>query len=204
MGYFNYFYNMIRIESKAAIDTMKKSYHGISGRQLNAIAAKSINSAITKGRKEAIIATKSEYNIGARFQNNMIRTKRAKPTWPIGKIEVLRTRLPLTAFEPKETAWGVTVKIKSSRELIRGSFFGKMSSGHSGVFARGRYGKDGFVFRQKRIRKSGNDLNISELTTLGYNTMFLNTIEGVYNTHINAHFLKIMRKNMKKAVKGQR
>ena len=192
---------MIRIESKQVVDKMRKNYASLSGRQLNEIASKSINAARTKGRKEAIVATKSEYNIGKRFQNNMIKTKRAKPSWPVGKIEVLKRRLPLTAFDPKETAWGVTVRIKESRELIRGSFFGKMKSGHSGIFARGKYGTGGFKFRTKRIKKKGNDLNISELTTLGYNTMFLNKIEAVYNAHINPHFVKIMQKNLRKAVK---
>lgn len=197
---------MITISTRqAVIDIQRRYKHQLSKDKLKDITFRSINTAMTYGRKESEREVKSEYNIGARFQRNMVKIERAKKSWPQAKLKVNANRIPLIAFDPILWTDGVSVEVrKGKREVIRGSFFGRMKSGHEGIFARGRYKNGGFDFRTKRVRKyPSNDLNISELTTLAYSKMYLNTIEDIYNTKIRAHLGVVMEKNIRKALKNK-
>lgn len=176
---------MITINTKQAIADMNKLYGMKDKKIVYAIAAKSFNSALSKGRKSAIIETKSRYNIGKRFQTKFIKVSRATDKLPIAMLLVNQVKLPLMAFDPIKTRAGVSVRIKSQRQQIKGAFFADMKSGHTGIFAKGQYKSREFRFRNKRKRKQGNDLEINELLTLSYKDMFAQGIVKIYNDQIS-------------------
>lgn len=189
---------MITIDTKQTIADMNKLYGIKNKKVIYSIAAKSFNSALSKGRKSAIIETKARYNIGKTFQTKFIKVKRANDKLPIAELLVNRVKLPLMAFDPVKTRAGISVRIKSQREQIKGAFFADMRSGHTGVFAKGQYKSREFRFRNKRKRKQGNDLEINELITLSYKDMFAQGIVKIYNDQISNELNKQLDKRYKK------
>lgn len=198
---------MIIIDSHKAAKDIIGLYRGkLNRKEIQDILYRSVNTAMTYGRKESEIAVKQQYNVGTRFQRNTVKIKRATKQWPQAELNVRKARLPLIAFTPVLWTDGVSVEVtKGKRSVIAGSFFGRMKSGHEGIFARGRYKSGGFDFRTKRIRKyPENDLSISELTTMGYSKMYLNSIEQVYRTRINNRFSEVLTKNISKSLKKKK
>jgi len=51
-------------------------------------------------------------------------------------ISVSGRPIPIVEFDARQTAAGVTVKVKGARKLLRGAFIATMPSGHIGVFYR--------------------------------------------------------------------
>lgn len=85
---------------------------------------------------------------------------------------------PLSAFNPRQTKQGVTVKVKGRLVRIQHAFIARMRSGHVGVFARGAYGGKGAtkltgeVFG--RFKYSKGRLPINELYTFAAADMLAN------------------------------
>lgn len=197
---------MVIIDGKQSIKRITDAYKGISGRELRIITAKSINGAINKTKAPALASTKEDYNIGSKWKNTYMRAEKAKPTWPIGKLKISDKRIPISSFDPSQQKAGVSVEVhKGKPKLIKGSFFGKMKSGHTGIFAKSKPGKayqsGGFRFRTKRIKPpSKNDTTIAEMSTLSYRKMFLHSIENVYNEYTSKELNNILHKNLRKAI----
>jgi hypothetical protein len=81
-----------------------------------------------------------------------------------GGIHINDNRLPVIAFKPKQRGSSISVTIhKGKTETIRNTFIATMTSGHTGVFSRGRYNKKEFVPERKKT--SGGKIRITEIHT---------------------------------------
>jgi hypothetical protein len=135
--------------------------------------ARAINHTIAKGKTAASREIRSVYNIKAGEVGKSISIVKSTRESLEGRILIIGKPIPIIAFSPRQTATGVTVTIKKgSRKRIARAFIQTMKSGHTGVYARGRYNSGEFKFRTHRINRKGSDLPIGELTTTSVPTAF--------------------------------
>lgn len=103
------------------------------------------------------------YGLGPRTIEKYLTIKLATTEDLEASITARGLGFPLSAFQPRPTAHGVSVLIKGRRVIVPHSFMATLSSGHAGVFARGSYGGKGsrfiptgeafgrFLFGRKRL-----------------------------------------------------
>lgn len=196
---------MIRIDATDAIKNGFGKFKGKgSGKDARTIISKTLNTTMTYGRKELMSEVKSKYNVSSHITNRDTRLKRSTPRWNETVLNVNSKPLSLALFDPKQSAKGISVEVKTgSRNVIRGSFFGKMPSGVEGIFAKGKYSGQGFKFRDKRIKKSGNDLNINRLNSIPYSKMYQSVTPEVYNILIANRLDKTLQRNLRKFFKNR-
>ncbi|MFO0386350.1 MAG: phage tail protein [Flavobacteriales bacterium] len=157
---------MFTIETKAVTDKLRSQYKQLSERAVRTGIARAINHTLGKTKTASSREIRSVYRIKAKDITKSMRITRAYVQRQFGELVASGQPLSAMAFGARQTKKGVSINVKGQRKLIRGAFLATMKSGKQGVFARGRYGKDGFEFRTKRIRKKGNDLPIEELKTI--------------------------------------
>ena len=156
----------MRIDVKQAVKQLSKLTAQLSAEQTALATARAINHTIAKGKTEASRQIRSVYNIKAKEVGKAISITKSTRTSLEGSINISGSPMPIIAFSPRQTRKGVAVTIKKgSRKVIQRAFIQRMKSGHTGVYARGEYGSDGFKFRRKRAKKTGPDLPIQELLT---------------------------------------
>jgi hypothetical protein len=106
------------------------------------------------------------YGIGPRTMDQYESETSAHDTTLQATINVKGKGFPLSAFQPRQTALGVSVLIKGVRQIIAHTFLATMPNGHVGVFARGTYGKS-FIFGRGQHKKTSagkwTELPINEL-----------------------------------------
>lgn len=103
---------------------------------------------------------KERYNINKKYLNRQIKVSpKAKPSRLWGGIKVNQHRIPIIAFNPKQSGSHISVAIRKGKTtMIRHAFIATMTSGHEGVFARGEYQGKNFVrgkFPPKRKNTKG-------------------------------------------------
>jgi hypothetical protein len=132
-------------------------------------ASRALTKAATQARTQAAREIRDRYNISARLVARQIDVTRSTPDTLVALLKPQGSKLPVIAFQARQTRRGVTVQIKrGSRRLIPHAFIATMRSGHTGVFARGVYSGLSFVHRSKRLRRYPKpDLPITELFTVG-------------------------------------
>lgn len=174
----------IRIETRGAISEMRKEFSHLSGREFNKGVARALNRTITKVRTDAGRSLRGQYKIKAMELKKRTAIHKARPDYLVAEIVWKGRPLPLKLFKPSQKARGVSVNITGRRKTIRGAFLATMSSGHMGVFARGRYQQGEFIFRKHRARKFGPDLPITEMVTTSVPIMVQNqnVIDQISNT----------------------
>jgi hypothetical protein len=155
---------MLDVSVRKAIDEVRK-LSGASGAEMDKAIVRAINHVAGTTKTAARREIQSMYKLKAKDINQAFSIVRANSLTKTGSILAKGKRLPLYAFSPKQLKKGVRVNVMGERKLIPGAFLATMASGHEGVFARGQYKKDAFMFRKKRINKTGNDLPVSELRT---------------------------------------
>ncbi|GHT05044.1 hypothetical protein AGMMS49525_11980 [Bacteroidia bacterium] len=121
-------------------------------------------------------AIKKEYNITPKHLNRISKVSpQAKEGALDAGITVNSQRIPLIGFKPKQSGSCISVQIKKGKKvLVRDSFIATMNSGHTGVYARGRYANkraDGFTY-EKGKTKNGK-IRISEIKTMSPFSMAL-------------------------------
>ena len=99
-------------------------------------------------------------NINKKYLNRQIKVSpKAKPSRLWGGIKVNQHRIPIIAFNPKQSGSHISVAIRKGKTtMIRHAFIATMTSGHEGVFARGEYQGKNFVrgkFPPKRKNTKG-------------------------------------------------
>ena len=158
---------MIHVDIRPAIKAIRKLSYDLDRNNFRLAVSRALNHTIKKAKTSASREIKDQYNI--RRVSDVKKSLRVN----LSSREILEAQLiatgspmPLIAFRPRQIKKGVSVQVfRGQRKRIKKAFIATMRSGHTGVFARGRYSSDGFVFRYQRARPHGNDLPITELKT---------------------------------------
>lgn len=159
---------MIDISVREAIQKAKREFADLSQKQMARGVARAINHTLGVTKTASRREITGIYKIRAKDINQSFRIQRATARQLIqtGMLLSKGSRLPLIGFSARQTKRGVTVNVKNQRKLIRSAFIATMPSGHRGVFGRGNYSSGEFQLRKHRIRKNGNDLPITEMTSI--------------------------------------
>lgn len=134
--------------------------------------AQGVNSALTRSIPRINKRIKERYNISQKYLSRQaVVSPKANSGNLYGGIKINENRLPVIAFKPKQSGSSISVAIhKGKTTMIRHAFVATMSSGHKGVFSRGRYQKRiGFV--PGREKTASGKIRITELMTASPFTM---------------------------------
>jgi len=164
----------MRIDIRPAIRSIRKEAHGLAASQVNTAIARALNHIAAKAKTRSARDIGNIYKIKKGEIKKGIAIGRAHRNRQSAAIIARGQPLPIMAFGARQVKSGVSANIMGTRRVIRGAFIATMQSGHKGVFARGQYAGYKFGFRNKRIRKTGNDLSINELTTTSLPKAFSN------------------------------
>jgi hypothetical protein len=122
---------------------------------------RAINKVASAAKTQAGREIRTRYNISSRVVGRQISVSRATKTSLTAIVKPSGRKLPVMAFQARQTAAGVRVQIiRGAPKIIRHAFITRTKSGHIGVFARGLYSGRSFVYRRAR-------LPIVELRTVG-------------------------------------
>lgn len=147
---------------------------GLYPREQMAATVRSLNKTLTTVRAEAARKISDAYRIKVGEAKKGLRIENASRTHLKGAVVASGRPIPLIAFSARQTKRGVTV-IVTGRKSISHAFIATMRSGHRGVFVRTRSTKP-LVFRHgkgSRIRRTGQDLPISELLSISIPAAFV-------------------------------
>lgn len=129
---------IVEIEYDAkSLRRVEKMLQGIPN-ALPKVVSRAINRTASPAKSEISQGIREKINATAKRVNERINIIKATYNNWIATIHISRRRLPLMAFGAKQTAKGVSYKIKrnGSREFIPHAFIATMKSGHEGVFER--------------------------------------------------------------------
>lgn len=130
------------------------------------VAARAANKLSDQAQTAGFRKVNELYDVGPRKMEKYASARIATPSTPSSAIIVKGKGFPLSAFRPRQTSQGVSVSIKGRRALIRHAFIATMPSGHTGVFARGKYGaRFQFGVGTRHVKRHGKstELPIAEL-----------------------------------------
>lgn len=158
---------MVEVDVRGAIDALRTQFaKRLTPDEINKGISRAMNHTARKSRTQAVREIRTLYNIRAKDARKAMRHIQARPRFLESKIEVTGRPLPAIAFGARQTKEGVSIAVfRGQRKVIKSAFIATMGSGHTGVFARGHYGKGTFDFRRKRLRKGGTDTPITEIHT---------------------------------------
>lgn len=102
------------------------------------VISRAINRTISPAKTAVSRGIRQEVNIKAGDLNKKIKVEKATFGKWEGRIKLSTKRIPLEDFGAKQTAKGVSYKIKKAggRKVISSGFIATMASGHTGVFKR--------------------------------------------------------------------
>lgn len=168
---------MINIDIQPQLREIRASV-AEAARELPArVTVQALNRAATSVRAEASREIRNVYTLRASAIGRAITLQRANSSTLTAVLTAKGRRLSLTNFTGvRQTRRGVSVQIKrGQRRVISHAFLATMASGHRGVFMRAYKGVGGGEprYREKRVRRRGNDLPISEITTLSLPKAFV-------------------------------
>lgn len=195
------------IDVKQAVEDIRKDFSWATESQVKSATSRAMNRAAITIRDQIQKDIRKEYNLRARDIKAALSIQRAKGTElsvavsakggfiPIYQFKgtkigsqitgrqitfasSLKTR-KVKAFRGKNTkTGGISFEVKKGQKVfIQGAFIQRMKSGHTGVYARGKYTAQGFQFRHKRVEKGGSDLPIAELRTASVPGMFTQAVQ---------------------------
>lgn len=180
---------MIEVSVRKAIEKARREFADLNQKQLAVGIARAINRTLEQSKTAARKEIQTVYKIRAKDVNKAMSIRRAaaRQIAQHGMLLAKGTKLPLIGFGARKTKRGVSVNVMGVRKLVRSAFITTMPSGHRGVFGRGYYAKGDFEFRKKRNFKNGNDLPITELTTVSVpramsNNVILKHLADTINT----------------------
>ena len=166
----------IRFDTHLAQRTIADLAKQLGEQQTNRAVASALNRVASQGKTVASRTIRQRYRIKKSQLDKRMGQSRAGAKHLQARIWTSGSPLPVSLFKYRQTKKGVKVSILGKQNVIPGAFVAKMKSGHTGVFARGRYSAKGFEFRKKRInyghKKYAKDLPISTLYTASEGTMF--------------------------------
>lgn len=167
------------INTHFATETMKSLRAQLGEREWAKAVASMLNRVSSMGKVKANRLIRDTYKIAKKDLDRNMGVNKATRRSFTATIFTFGVPLPLGLFRPKQMRGGVSVNIMGKRRTVPHAFIatvkaGKKGATHTGVFARGQYGPNGFVHRKNRERKKGNDLGITQLVTTSQAVMFSN------------------------------
>jgi hypothetical protein len=168
---------MVNVDVREAISKLEKEYGHLGNDKRKLAIARAINHVIAKGKTQVSREIRQTYkNILAKYVNQAIDIKKADRLTLSGRIKASGKPLPLIGFKAQtygsishnrskfaKSNSGVSVQSLKGRKNIPGVFILTMPNGHKGVFVRGKYSGGQITRRKQRVKKSGNDLGITEM-----------------------------------------
>lgn len=158
---------MFKLDTRPAIREIRQKFRHLTDDQVNLAQARAINRSLTKGRTASSRSIREDYKAKAADVKKRLDMEKASRTTLTGKIGAHKTPLPVSMFKPSQRRDGVSVRVTRTRKTMKGAFMATMPSGHRGVWARGRYTKQGFKFERAR-------LPITELRTVSMSSAMKN------------------------------
>lgn len=151
----------MQISLQSNIDQVRRRLTRVQRQVIPQAAARALNRVARQAHTQMAREVAGSYAIKVGDAKKAIRVTRTAGRHSLTAVlTAAGSRLPLMQFRARQTRRGVTVMVRrGERKLVRGAFVATMKSGHTGVFARGRYGPGGFQPAKPR-------LPITELTTL--------------------------------------
>jgi hypothetical protein len=152
---------MIAIDVRADIDRAVRSLTELQRTVIPTATARGLNKTAAQAKTQAGREISNRYNISSRVVGRQITVSRATKTSLTAIVKPSGRKLPVMAFQARQTPAGVRIQIiRGSPKVIAHAFIVRTRSGHLGVFARGRYSGRSFVHQKPRFP-------ITELFTVG-------------------------------------
>lgn len=179
---------MIQVDVRDAIAKLNTNYGYVSNNARKLAIARAINHTIAKAKTLTSREIRNIYAVDASTLGKALSQVKADRLTLTGKIIARGRPISLAKFRARQTAKGVTVEVlRGRRKLIPGVFLRSLPSGHTGVMVRGKYSQGKLARRKQRIRRTGNDLPITEIVGVSIpkqmaNKIILQSISKSINT----------------------
>ena len=166
---------MIEVNLDKGIADLRKLNADLSGQKFNRAVQIGLNEGIRKARTVMVREVIAQFNETA-FTPSAVRKglsiDSARSSNLTAKLLVSGSPLPIRLFSARQTSKGVSVEImKGKRKVIKSAFITKLGGKRGNhAMARGKYESNQFSFRKKRINKTGPDVPISQLVSVGLPT----------------------------------
>jgi hypothetical protein len=152
---------LISIDVRADLDKATRSLTELQRTVIPAALVRGLNKVASQAKTQAGREIRTRYNISSRVVGRQISVSRATKTSLTAIVKPSGRKLPVMAFQARQTPAGVRIQIiRGSPKVIAHAFIVRTRSGHVGVFARGGYSGRSFVHHRPR-------LPITELFTVG-------------------------------------
>ncbi|MCD8173791.1 MAG: phage tail protein [Alistipes sp.] len=164
---------IIEQEERGKVEAVFGRFRGeLSEKQILIAGAQAINHVLTRSVSRINKQIKKEYNVRPRRLSKMVQVSpKANSGTLWGGIRINTGNIPIYDFKPKQSGSGVSVAVHKGKTVyVNNSFLATMSSGHTGVYSRGRYKKrEGFV--PGREKTESGKIRITEILTASPFTM---------------------------------
>jgi hypothetical protein len=111
-------------------------YEDLPRQYVDVAAVRALNRTATTVRAEAARRIGREYNIRIGAAKDEMKIRRATRDDLKAALVVSGRPIPLVEFDARQTAAGVSVKVKGTRKVVAHAFLATMKSGHEGVYIR--------------------------------------------------------------------
>ena len=159
-------------EKRGEIQWIQRQFKNqLSESQIKQGTASAINGVVQRSISKINKGVKKEYNINSKYLSRIaIVSPKANQNALFAGIKLRYVPIPVVGFKPKQTGSAISVSIKKGKKVIvRESFIATMTSGHTGVYARGHYQRSGFVYGKEKT--SNGKMRITEIQTASPFTM---------------------------------
>lgn len=111
-------------------------YEDLPRQFVDVAAVRALNRTATTVRAEAARRIGREYNIRIGAAKDEMKIRRATAADLKAAVVVSGRPIPLVEFDARQTAAGVSVKVKGTRKVVGHAFLATMKTGHQGVYIR--------------------------------------------------------------------
>lgn len=196
---------MIRVNVASNISRVKLEARAVRSDIETKATVRALNRAGARAMTESNREVRKIFNVKASVVRGQMKLRRAYKGHLAATIRVYGKRIPLIEFSARETARGVTLRVrKGGRKLVPHAFIRTVASGHKGVFVRAanaRGAAGDIPFRRgmgSRIAAPGkNDLPIAQLYSISVPAMLLDKgVSGAITKIAAQEFEKEFRRQM--------
>ena len=185
-----------RISLTRQVAEIRRTFRALPDQIMKPAVTSAINKVAALARTQAVREMKQIYALPASALRRAIFVNRATRTTLTATLKAEGSPLPLILFKARQTKKGVTYEIKRGRRvLFPHAFIATMSSGHRGVFARGKYASNQFIGRHKRLKRYPlSDTPITQIVGVGVVTSFGQAeVQAVLEATVREKFPDILR-----------
>jgi len=159
-------------EKRGEIQRIQRQFKNqLSASQIEQGTAQAINGVIKRSISKINKGVKKEYNITAKYLSRIaVVSPKANQNALSAGIKLRYIPIPIIGFKPKQAKSSISVTIKKGKTIVvREAFIATMLSGHTGVYARGKYERREFVHGKEKTSKG--KMRITEIQTASPFTM---------------------------------